>query len=33
MTLRRAADNIAEVPDGETASHLLGVIAQMLDLG
>jgi hypothetical protein len=32
-TLRRGADSLAEVPDGKTASHVLGVIAQMLDPG
>ena len=32
-TLRRVADSLAEVPDGKTASHVLGVIAQMLDPG
>ncbi len=30
-TLRRVADNLAEVPDGKTASHVLGVLAHLLD--
>jgi hypothetical protein len=30
-TLRRVADNLAEVPDGKTASHVLGVLAHLID--
>ncbi len=30
-TLRRVADSLAEVSDGKTASHVLGVLAHLLD--
>ncbi len=29
--LRKVAETLAEVPDGKTASHVLGVLAHMLD--
>jgi hypothetical protein len=29
--LRRVAETFAEVPDGKTATHVLGVLAHMLD--
>ena len=30
-TLRQVSETFAEVPDGRTASHVLGVLADMLD--
>ena len=30
-TLRQVSETFAEVPDGRTASHVLGVLAYMLD--
>jgi hypothetical protein len=30
-TLRRLSETLAEVPDGKTASHVLGVLAYLLD--
>jgi len=30
-TLRRASETLAEVPDGKTASYVLGVLAHVLD--
>ena len=30
-TLRRVSETFAEVPDGKTASHVLGVLAHLLD--
>ena len=32
-TLRRVADSLAEVSDGKTTSHVLGVLAHLLDPG
>jgi hypothetical protein len=32
-TLRRLSETFAEVPDGKTASHVLGVLAHLLDPG
>jgi hypothetical protein len=29
--LRNVSDTFAEVPDGKTASHVLGVLAHLLD--
>ncbi len=29
--LRKVAETFAEVPDGKTASHVLGVLAHLLD--
>jgi hypothetical protein len=29
---RRLSENLAEVPDGKTTSHVLGVLAHLLDL-
>ncbi len=29
--LRKLAETFAEVPDGKTASHVLGVLARLLD--
>jgi hypothetical protein len=29
--LRRVAETFAEVPDGKTATHVLGMLAHMLD--
>jgi hypothetical protein len=29
--VRRLSENLAEVPDGKTASHVLGVVAHLLD--
>jgi hypothetical protein len=29
--VRRLSENLAEVPDGKTASHVLGVLAHILD--
>ncbi len=29
--LRNVSDTFAEVPDGKTASHVLGVLARLLD--
>jgi hypothetical protein len=29
--LRKVAETFAEVPDGRTASHVLGVLAHLLD--
>ncbi len=29
--VRRLSENLAEVPDGKTASHVLGVLAHLLD--
>jgi hypothetical protein len=30
-TLRRLSETLGEVPDGKTATHVLGVLAYMLD--
>ena len=30
-TLRRLSETLAEVPDGKTTSHVLGVLAHLLD--
>ena len=30
--LRKVAETLAEVPDGKTTSHVLGVLAHLLDL-
>lgn len=30
-TLRQVSETFAEVPDGKTGSHVLGVLAQLLD--
>ena len=30
-TLREVSESFAEVPDGKTASHVLGVLAHMLN--
>ena len=30
-TLREGSESFAEVPDGKTASHVLGVLAHMLN--
>ena len=30
--VRRLSENLAEVPDGKTTSHMLGVLAHLLDL-
>jgi hypothetical protein len=30
-TLRRVSDALAEVPDGKTTIHVLGVLAHLLD--
>jgi hypothetical protein len=30
--LRKVAETLAEVPDGKTTSHVLGVLAHRLDL-
>jgi hypothetical protein len=29
--VRRLSENLAEVPDGKTTSHVLGVLARLLD--
>jgi hypothetical protein len=29
--VRRLSENLAEVPDGKTAAHVLGVLARLLD--
>jgi hypothetical protein len=29
--VRHLAENLAEVPDGKTTSHVLGVLARLLD--
>jgi hypothetical protein len=29
--VRRLSENLAEVPDGKTTSHVLGVLAHLLD--
>ena len=29
--VRRLSETVAEVPDGKTTSHVLGVLAQLLD--
>ena len=29
--LRKVAETLSEVPDGKTASHVLGVLAHLLD--
>jgi hypothetical protein len=31
MTLRRLSETLAEVSDGKTTSHVLGVLAYLLD--
>ncbi|MGA9677507.1 MAG: hypothetical protein WBR28_20450 [Mycobacterium sp.] len=31
--LRKVAETLAEVPDGKRASHVLGVLAHLLDPG